>query len=389
MTVFPKLIALSGPLEGRSFEVDENGVRPAEDCVVRLQDGRAVAFSVRDGEERPWFLLEHNSRLEIGSSEFRLEHSEYDPEVVLSVFPDFPDSETESFFLGLLMGRIDRQLAAAVLLDQWNPGETQFATFMPGFFHPRYDLVNKLRRQLVPGVYDETEHVLCARLSNENRYLGVLYVKSLTAVPFSLEERAEIVRIATYLSIYLQNREVEAEFPKGKEPAEDEGDEETETRRYVISSPADLEIVFEELAPAYRFGQSEEQPVIEEVPSPLQLLLGHILDETFHNISGAVAAAVCFEIPNRPMHFVLLQRAQDFEVDKDVVNRAFILDVDAARNADGTVWAVPIETGDRRIGVLYVQIDKRKVESDFITELKGIADVENDASFPENLERFF
>jgi hypothetical protein len=387
MTEFPKLIALSGPLEGQSFEVDENGVRAAEDCVVRLCDGRAVAYSVRDGQERPWFLLEHGTRLEIGSSEFRLEHAEYDPNVVLGVFPDFPDAEIESFFLGLLMGKIERSLAAAVLLDKWNPGETQFATFMPGFFHPRYDIVNKLRRQLVPGVYDETEHVFCARVSGENRYIGALYVKSLTPVPFLPEERAEIVRIASYLSIFIQNRDQWEDMPKIKEPIEDE---EEEKKRHVISSPADLEVVFEDMAPAYRFGQSEEQPVIEEVPSPLQLLLDDFLFGIFHNIRAAVAGAVCFEIPKRPMHFVRLQCPPEFEIDKDVVHRAFTLAVDAARNGDGTVWAVPIERGDRRIGVLYAQIDKTvKMKSDLITELKNIADVENDSDFPENLDRFF
>lgn len=387
MSELPKLIGLSGPLAGQSFEVDENGVRPTEDCVVRLRDGRAVACSVRDGQERPWFLLEHNSRVEIGSSEFRFEQSEYDPEVVLGVFPDFDDSEIESFFLGLLMGKIDRHLAVAVLLDPWNPGETQFATFMPGFFHPRYDIVNKLRQELVPAVYDETEHVFCARLSGENRYIGSLYIKSLTPVAFSPEERVEIVRIASYLSIYIQNRDASEDQPKSGQPSED--DEEETDEKHVISCPAEMEVVFEELAPAYRFGQNDEQPMIEEVPSPLHMLLDHILYGIFQNISGAVAGAVCFEIPNRPMHFVLLQGPRDFEVDKDVVYRAFVLDVDAARNADGTVWAVPIEKDDRRIGVLYAEIDKRKMKSDLIKELKSIADVENDAGFPENLERFF
>jgi hypothetical protein len=385
MTEFPKLIALSGPLKGQAFDVDEKGVRAAEDCIVRLCDGRAVAYSVRDGQERPWFLLEHNTELEIGSSQFRLEHQEYDPNVVLSVFPDFPNEEIESFFLGLLMGKFDRPLAAAVLLDQWTPGETGFATFLPGFFYPRYAIVNKIRRRLVPGIYDETEHVFCARLSQENRYIGALYVKSLTPVPFRPEERAEIVRIATFLSMYIQTREAD-DMPR-KEPIED-GEE--EKKRYVISSPAELEVVFEEIAPAYRFGQNDEQPVIEEVPSPLYLLLDDFVFGIFHNISAAVEGAVFFEMPKRPMHFVRLQSPQDFEIDKDVVHRAFILPVDAARNADGTVWAVPIEKGGRRLGVLYAQIDPTvKMKTDFITELKNLADVENDRDFPENLDRYF
>src|SRR5437016_2945652 len=129
---FPKLIPLSGPLKGQTLAVDEKGVRLSDECIVRLCDGRAVAYSIRDGQERPWSLLDHGARIEIESSEFELEHSEFDPEIVFSQYPDFPDEEIESFFLGRLMGNIARPLAAAVLLDKWNPGETAFATFLPG-----------------------------------------------------------------------------------------------------------------------------------------------------------------------------------------------------------------------------------------------------------------
>src|SRR5215831_13977229 len=180
---FPRLISISGPLQGQILTVDENGVRPSEECVVRVWDGRVVAFSLHDGRENPWSLLDHNARIEIGSSEFRLEHPEFDPEVVLGIF-EFSDAEMESFFLGLVMERIERPVAAAVLLDDWSPGETASATFLPGFFYPRYGIVNETRRLRAPGVYDETEHVFCARLSDENRYLGSLYVKSLTPAPF-------------------------------------------------------------------------------------------------------------------------------------------------------------------------------------------------------------
>ena len=48
----PRLIALSGALKDQSFAVDENGVRVSEDCIVRLCDGRAVAYSLRQ-DARP------------------------------------------------------------------------------------------------------------------------------------------------------------------------------------------------------------------------------------------------------------------------------------------------------------------------------------------------
>src|SRR5437899_6118519 len=51
-----QIIALSGPSEGQAFPVDEDGIRLSDDCVVRLRDGRAVAYGRRDGQETPWCL---------------------------------------------------------------------------------------------------------------------------------------------------------------------------------------------------------------------------------------------------------------------------------------------------------------------------------------------
>src|SRR5262245_22318355 len=150
MAEYPKLTFLSGPLKDQSFAVDENGVRVSEDCIVRLCDGRVVACSLRDGHEKPWYLLDHGTQLESGSTEFRLEQPEIDPDAIISMFPDIEDEEIESFFLGLLMGKIERPIAAAVLLDNWKPGETAFATYIPGFFNPRYGIVNETRRQFAP-----------------------------------------------------------------------------------------------------------------------------------------------------------------------------------------------------------------------------------------------
>ena len=93
---FPKLIPLSGPLKGQTLAVDEKGVRLSDECIVRLCDGRAVAYSIRDRQERPWSLLDHGARIEIESSEFELEHSEFDPEIVFSQYPDFPDDTPSS-----------------------------------------------------------------------------------------------------------------------------------------------------------------------------------------------------------------------------------------------------------------------------------------------------
>src|SRR5215467_9486499 len=107
----PRLVGISGPLQDQILTVDENGVRLSEDCLVRLCDGRVVAYSLRDGRESPWNLLDHNARIEAGSSEFRLEHPEFDKEIVLGLF-EVSDEETESFFLGLVMEKVERPLAA-------------------------------------------------------------------------------------------------------------------------------------------------------------------------------------------------------------------------------------------------------------------------------------
>ena len=388
-TTFPQLIALSGPLEGQSFTVDEKGVRVSEDCVVRLCDGRAVAFSVRDRQDKPWYLLDHNSRLDTGGSVFSLSHAEFAPQTVFRLFPDFGDDEIESFFLGVLMEKISRPVAAAVLLDQWNPGERAFATFLPGFFYPRYSIVNDTRRQILPGVYDDAEHVFCARVSCDNQYIGALYVKSLTPVPFRPEERNEIARVAGYMSLFIESKDDWHRQPKVK-PEHEETEEDLDRRAYRISNPAELEIVFEEMPPAYRFGHKEQQPVIEEVPTTIENLLDKLLGRVFYDIEDAVAAAALLEIPQRPLHFIRVQKPQDFEIDKDVVYRAFTLDVDAARDAAGTVWAVPITRHDELIGVLYVQIDEAvEMEPDFIEQVQRLADVSNHSEFPQNLDRFF
>ena len=120
-----------------------------------------------------------NARIDVGPSEFRLEHPEIDPARVVGMFPTVNLYETgrdeiQNYFLWILLERIPRPIAAAVLLDNWRPGETAFGTFLPGLFHARYPIVNETRRQSTPGIYDEAEHVFCARLSHDNRYVGVL-----------------------------------------------------------------------------------------------------------------------------------------------------------------------------------------------------------------------
>jgi hypothetical protein len=185
------------------------------------------------------------------------------------------------------------------------------------------------------------------------------------------------------------SQRVALDLPKNQAEREEEQEEQEEekvTRR--ISSPAESEVVFEEPAPAYRFGH--EQPSVEQVPSSLETLFGKILFDAFHNINAAVAAAVCLEIPGRPLHFIRIERGEDFEIDKDVVYRAFVLDVDAARNADGSAWAVPIIQRDLRLGVVYVKIDKEiEMISDLVKELQSIADISDNQDFPEDLDRFF
>src|SRR5713226_1209329 len=106
-----QIIALSGPSEGQVFPVDEDGIRLSDDCVVQLCDGRAVAYGRRDGQETPWCLLDHNARIDIGSSEFRLEHPEIDPARVVAMFPAINlhdpgrNDEIQNYFLGVLLER--------------------------------------------------------------------------------------------------------------------------------------------------------------------------------------------------------------------------------------------------------------------------------------------
>jgi len=386
LTEFPKLVAVSGPSQGQVLTVDENGARLSEDCVVRLCDGRAVAYSIRDGKNKPWSLLDHKAELEFEGSVFRLDHPEFDPDRFLGLW-DVDDDEIEGFFLGLLMGQISRPIAAAVLLDSWNAGEAAFATFLPGFFLPRYTIVNETRRQFAPGVYDETDHVFCARMSKGDRYVGALYVKSLTPVPFDTQERADIARIATYIAFFLDTKaDVPADVPTKEQTKRYDEDGEEAHR---ISYPAEVDVVFADAAAAYRFAQKKEHSIIEQVPSPLETLLDQVLCGVFHDIEAATAAAVCLEVPGSPLHFIRLQRPDDFEIDKDVVYRAFTRDVHAACNADQSVWAVPIEGSERRLGVLYVKIDPAVKMKDLIEALQTIASVAVDEDFPENLDRLF
>ena len=114
------------------------------------------------------------------------------------------------------------------------------------------------------------------------------------------------------------------------------------------------------------------------------------VDDQVRNIRGAVAGAVCLEIPGRPLHFIRLQNPADFEIDKDVVYRAFTRDADAVRNANGTVWAVPIPGPERRLGVVYVQLGKDpEKKADLIAALQVIADITEDEEFPENFDQLF
>jgi hypothetical protein len=102
-----------------------------------------------------------------------------------------------------------------------------------------------------------------------------------------------------------------------------------------------------------------------------EVLLDKVLFGVLHDIEAANAGAVCLEIPGRPLHFMRLQRPDDFEIDKDVVYRAFTSDAQAACNADQTVWAVPIEGRERRLGVAYVKIDPTvKMKEDLVEALK-------------------
>ena len=56
--------------------------------------------------------------------------------------------------------------------------------------------------------------------------------------------------------------------------------------------PHELEVVFEKMSPAYRFGQNPEAPVMEDVASPLQVLMDQILLGVFRDID-AVYCGCC------------------------------------------------------------------------------------------------
>src|SRR2546425_225727 len=173
-----QIIALSGPSEGQVFPVDEDGIRLSEDCVVRLCDGRAVAYGRRGGQERPWCLLDHNARIDVGPSEFRLEHPEIDPARVVGMFPMVNLHET---------GRQD--------------------------------------------------------------------------------ERIEITRIASYISIFLANA--------GTGPQENDGVPWN-------GDPPQFETVLEDPKPMYRFDHKKQRAVLEQVPSTLEGMLDSVVFGIFY-----------------------------------------------------------------------------------------------------------
>jgi len=98
------------------------------------------------GRSRQFFQFGHRAHAhqhwDIGSSEFRLEHPEIDPARVVAMSPAINlhdagrNDEIQNYFLGILLEKIPRPIATAVLLDNWKPGETAFETYFPGLFHP-------------------------------------------------------------------------------------------------------------------------------------------------------------------------------------------------------------------------------------------------------------
>src|SRR5260370_39441181 len=93
MYLGPQIRILSGESAGRVVKIAETGLRVSNDFMIRLHDGRAIAYVGTGEAQEPRSLLDHNVSIRSGDCDFRFEHLEFDPERIKQLFPEITPSD--------------------------------------------------------------------------------------------------------------------------------------------------------------------------------------------------------------------------------------------------------------------------------------------------------
>jgi hypothetical protein len=325
MILDPQIRILSGPSAGQVLPVDESGVHLSDEFMVRLHDGRAVAYVGAGEAQERRSLLDHNHRIRAGDCDFRLEHLQFDPARVTQMFPEITpcdplrahNEDVQKYFVALIRNRIGRRLRVAIILNSRGRGLLGYGTYSPELFVVQSEIIDETERGFLPGISDPAGRVFCAKLSHDDRCLGVLYVGAIGGDSFSQQERIEIARIAGYLSIFLAPFEPPSDADS-IEPADAVG----LRRRNVV----------------YLMG--DRIPGVEKMA--LMLAEGDRAADT--------------------VNFVAMCYPDELEPDGGIVWAAFTSAGGLARNKDGTICGIAISDPARfglgpegRLGVLYIE----------------------------------
>jgi len=120
------------------------------------------------------------------------------------------------------------------------------------------------------------------------------------------------------------------------------------------------------------------------VPSTLEEMLDSVVFGIFYDIDAAIAGGVCLAVPGRPGHFVRFQRPPDFEIDKQIIYRAFTGNFKSVSNSDGTVCAVPLDGREGKLGVVYMEIEKNAISRrKAARSLRRVASVAAEYTLPD------
>jgi hypothetical protein len=123
----------------------------------------------------------------------------------------------------------------SVILNSRGAGLLGYGTYYPELFVVDSDIIDETRSGFLRGISDQTGRVFYAKLSHDDRPVGVLYVCAIGGDPFSRQERIEITRIAGYLSIFLSPFEPRSGVDRIEPPAADAVDLRRRNVLYLMS----------------------------------------------------------------------------------------------------------------------------------------------------------
>src|SRR5207237_208330 len=83
--------------------------------------------------------------------------------------------ELKFHLIEVLRGRMNRELQVGIILKTRPRGMLGFGSYYPGLFMLEQDIVDAVQEGFLPAMLHQPERIFCAKLSRENRCLGVLY----------------------------------------------------------------------------------------------------------------------------------------------------------------------------------------------------------------------